>query len=192
MLSHNPSHKMNDFVNDIVKAINKLRKYASFWEWSDKSTKELEIINNLLDSMVLNGIRRYSNPQSVKDNWPDCTVDESGHSVAVEVTELVDEEIIKRCQRGEMVYRLWTDEGIVDKIKERIIEKDRKCFHGKLYNKVILVIHTDEPELIASRLFPVIIRGKFPFLRNIKEVFVICSYDPTYKGYPYHQISLGT
>jgi SAM-dependent MidA family methyltransferase len=184
---------MNDFVNDIVKIILRLRKSAAFWEWPDKSAKELEILKKLLNSMERDGIRHYRNPRSLKDNWPDCTIEnEFGNSIAVEVTELVDEEVIQRCQRGEAVYRLWTDENIVDEVKKRMIKKDRKSFHGNLYSKVILLIHTDEFELIASRLFPALDKGKFPILRNIEEVFVICSYDPETKNYPYHQIQFGT
>jgi len=184
---------MNDFVNDIVKIILRLRKSAAFWEWPDKSAKELEIVKNLLDSMERDGIKHYRNPRSLKDNWPDCTIEnESGNSIAVEVTELVDEEVIQRCQQGEAVYRLWTDEDIVDEVKKRLIGKDLKSFHGNLYSKVILVIHTDEFELIASRLFPALGKGEFPVLRNIEEVFVICSYDPKTKSYPYYQIPLGT
>ena len=148
-------------------------------------------MKDLLTSMTREGVNRYTNPRSVEDDWPDCAAeDEQGQLIAIEVTELVDEEAIQRSQRGQPVYRRWEDRDILNAVHSILLRKDQKSCHGSLYGRVILVIHTDEPELNARRLFPLIRSVRFPHLNNIKEAYIICSYDPFTETYPYCEIPL--
>ena len=181
---------MTDFAEELFITIaRKLRKHRSFWMWPIKSVMERGAVSDLLDSMHLDGDTRYWNPRSTGKDWPDCEVDdESGNVVAAEVTELVDEEAVRRAQRGEMVFSYWKDEQIVEQVSRILVHKDAKSYHGGLYGKVILVIHTDE--FTGSRLFPVVRGARFAGLQNIDEAFIIVSYDPYTGRYPWCEIPL--
>jgi hypothetical protein len=182
---------MANEIDYLLTIVRRIRRYASFWEWPNKAVKELGVVKDLLTSMNQAGIIHYKNPRPVKDDWPDCTVeDEQGQLIAIEVTELVDEEAIQRSQRGQPVYGRWEDRDILNAVHNILLKKDQKSCHGSLYASVTLVIHTDESELNARRLFPLIRSGRFPHLSNIKEAYIICSYDPFTETYPYCEIPL--
>jgi len=167
--------------------MSKLRKHRSFWLWTKKPVMERGIVRELLDSMHHDGDMRYQNVRSVNGDWPDCEVDdEFGNTVGVEVTELVDEEAVRKAQRGEMDFSYWTDDEIKDRVSGILAHKDLRSSHSGLYNKVILVIHTDQ--FTRSHLFPVIKNTKFTRLENIQEAFIIVSYDPETHTYPWCEI----
>jgi hypothetical protein len=177
------------FGNDMNEVIRRQRKYASYWDWPDKDVKEIGVVRDLLEAMCKRGDERYGQPNGVDDQWPDCIVkDASDRNIAVEVTELVDEEAVRICQKGERVYRRWRDEEVIDKLTAIMARKDKKANHGGLYAKVMLVIYTNEFELTSPRLMPILENRVFPGLTNIEEVYVICSYEPGPKTYPYTQL----
>jgi hypothetical protein len=92
----------------LLEKIRRVRKYASFFEWPDKKLKERSIVESLLNSMQLGGEAKYSEPIPSPDDPADCVVsDHDGRPVAVEVTELVSAEAIRRNQQGDNVYRQW-------------------------------------------------------------------------------------
>ncbi len=181
---------MSDIFDELISVVRKLRMHSSFWLWSKKPIMELGVVQDLLDSMRNDGDMRYRNARSVNGDWPDCEVDdEFGNTVAAEVTELVNEEAVRRVQRGEMDFSYWTDDEIKEKVGRILARKDLKSSHGGLYSKVILVIHTDE--FTHSRLFPVIRGTEFTRLENIQEAFIIFSYDSRTHTYPWCEIQFG-
>jgi hypothetical protein len=170
---------MSDLIDEIIRNLSRLRKHGSFWLWPKKPVVERGVVRELLNSMHHDGDMRYQNARSVNDDWPDCEVDDDlGNTVAVEVTELVDEEAIRTAERDEMDFSYQTDGEIKEKVSKILARKNLKSSHGGLYRKVILVIHTDE--FTHSRLFPVIRNTEFMRLENIQEAFIITSYDPSY------------
>jgi hypothetical protein len=178
---------MSEFIDELISIMGRLRKHRSFWLWPKKSVMELGIVRELLDSMHHDGDIRYRNARSVNADWPDCEVDDVvGNTVAAEVTELVDEEAVRRAQRDEIDFSYWRDDEIREQIGSILTRKDRKSSHGGLYSKVVLVIHTDE--FTHSHLFPIIRETKFTRLKNIQEAFIIVSYDPKTRTYPWCEI----
>ena len=178
---------MPDLIDEIIRNVSRLRKHGSFWLWPKKHVMERGIVQELLNSMQQDVDMRYRNVRSVNSDWPDCEVDdEFGDTIGVEVTELVDEETVRRAQRDEMDFSYRTDDEIKDQVRSILSRKDLKSSHGGLYSKVILVIHTDE--FTHSRLFPVIRSTKFTRLKNIQEAFIIVSYDPETRTYPWCEI----
>ena len=178
---------MSDFVDELISKVSRLRKHASFWLWPNKHEVERGVVQELLNSMRRDGDLRYRNARSVADDWPDCEVDdEHGNTVGVEVTELADEEAVRKGQRNEMDFSRWTDDQIKDQLSRILVRKNLKSSHGGLYCKVILVIHTDE--FTRLRLFPVIRETEFMRLENIQEAFIVASYDPETQTYPWYEI----
>ena len=162
-------------------AIQIRRKYAAFFDCPDKKLKEWDVVCELLRSMHASGDCRYlQKVESVHDVWPDCVIrDSAGVQVGVEITEFVDQNSVEMSERGMNVYREWSDQAVREKISQILRDKDRKAYHGGLYGKAILVIHTDEVELRSFRLFPILNASVFPRPENIDEAYLLCSYEPT-------------
>ncbi|MCE2484514.1 MAG: hypothetical protein J4F42_03295 [Desulfurellaceae bacterium] len=213
-----------------VERLEKIRRslqrgYATHFE-GPKDTPEERfivekfIVQELLRSMKSRGEEQYFGPvrpPSLGDP-PDCVVsDGDGKPVAVEVTEFVSEEAIKRNWRikrdpqktwRDSIYRRWEPNEVIEKIKRIIRKKDGKTFKGGPYAKKILLIFTDEDALISGRfeykkLFS---EQSFGPVDQIDEVYFLFSYvgeahpyyhrdNPLYdakfdQGYPYIKLSL--
>ena len=173
-------------ADELDAVIRKRRKYSAFFDWPDKKIKEWDVVCELLRSMRARGDYRYTNKvESVDDDWPDCVIrDVGGVQVGVEVTELVDQKAIEMCERGNNVYREWSDQAVREKVAQILNRKDEKAHHGDLYGKLILVIHNDEIDLPSFRLFPILDASPFLRTRNIDEAYIICSYEPKLDNAP--------
>ena len=162
--------------------------------------------------MHADGDHRYGGPvESVDDDPPDCVIrDSRGKQIGVEVTEFVDQDVVKICQqaKAEMAkiekaetekakiekalseYRDWTAVEVREKVEQILRDKDEKAYDRRLYRKIVLVIYTDEIVLRSPELFPML-AGAFPRSKNIAEAYFICSYEPPptlsddEKPYPY-------
>ena len=188
---------MADIGDELDAEIQNRRKYASFWECSDQKITEWDVVCELLRSMHANGDYRYKTAvESVDEDPPDCVIrDDAGIQVGVEVTEFVDQKVVKmnekhkKDEKAKNVYREWSDQAVCKKIAQILQSKDAKAQRWRgLYGKAILVIYTDETVLRSFELFP-ILDAHFPGPKNIDEAYFICSYEPGL-GYPYRRLNL--
>ncbi len=180
----------------LEKSIKHGRKSGSYWYYPVQWAEEYGVVKVLLEEMSKDGNESYYNPQPLNkdERWPDCVVkDQQGKSIAVEVTEFVDERVVGLNQRAkkdeDMCYRKWTDKAVVAKLTEIIRKKDTVS-HGGKYAGFILVIHCDEFALTSCILFPTLERTVFPQMKNIQKVFLICSHEPKLGGgrHPYREL----
>jgi hypothetical protein len=166
------------------------RKYANFFEAPTKKLKELWVSEEWLSTY---GVGHGYDEESLvasNDQWPDCEVKMySGGLCGIEVTELVDQECIERNENNQDVYRRWNDDGIVEAIEQRLKDKNTKS-HGGKYQKLIVLIHTDEVEITFDRGNKALEAHIFSGLKNINEAYLVYSYEPTYQQYPVTIIKL--
>ena len=175
-------------LKDIIK---KQRKYASWFEWPDKQIKEKGIIGKLFASMEQSGGCPYYNLRCSKKDPPDCIAeDEGGNLVGIEVTELVYEPAVRLNEKGEKVYALWNKEEVLSGLRQKLLEKDKKSFHGGPFAKLILVIHTAEPEIISEDYFTSLKDHVFPQTSQITESYFLYPYNPNIKRYPFAKLSI--
>ncbi|MGB8274002.1 MAG: hypothetical protein WCF16_01890 [Alphaproteobacteria bacterium] len=158
-------------------------------------------------------LRKFLHP-SGKTEPPDVTAkDRNGSSVAFEVRELVDqraiEENVRRFRRNNrrpsivrvgsrvehiwtQVYRSWTPATVLDELRGIIADKEDKlrgakrrgvCFDQ--FDRVILVIHTGEPDLDPDRYIEVVREHLFARPEHVHEAYLVFSYSPASQGYPY-------
>lgn len=175
------------------KFIKVQRKYASFSEWhkTEKSIKEIGVVESLLESLSGYGASSYQNLRASKSDPPDVIAETlEGATVGFEVRELVDQEAVELNERGESVYRDWTDSEVVKELQKIIDGKDSKKYIGGPFEKLILVIPTDEPVLTPRHLKPVLDRHEFRQPRQLHEVYLLFSYDPETNTYPYVRLRL--
>jgi hypothetical protein len=179
-------------VDLIFKARSRRRKYASFNEWPDKSIKEKSIVLDLLEAMTTqdedHGITRIC---AFQPDPPDCTgIDSDGKLVAFEVSELVDQDTILRNEYGHDDWKEWSEEELLEKIREVVKKKDAKKFHGGPYSKIILVIHTDEPLLRLTDCVSALAGQIVGQCRQITDCYLLMSYSPGLKSYPYFRLAV--
>ena len=102
--------------------------------------------------------------------------------MAFEVVELVSQEAVERNEKGEYVYRWWDPEDIRAKVGELLLHKDGKIFSGGPYANIAVVIHTDEPALIADDAREALAGVTFGPFRQLTRAYLMFSYMPG-KGY---------
>jgi hypothetical protein len=172
------------FLEEQLRQVQERKKrYASFFESTDKQTKEVGIVGTLLEAKEKaegpQGIRRL---RATASEFPDCeAVNAANKRVGYEVTELV-----KRVKRGrsDLARKEWSEDEVVAALNAQILRKDIRSF-GNDFAARILVIHTDEPLLLAShdQLIPLIEKKAFGPVRNLDEAYLLFSYWPGGGGY---------
>lgn len=170
--------------------LQKIRKYANFFEAPSKELKEKIVCEEWLNTFgAANGYNAES-LNTVSDEWPDCEVKtKSGELCGIEVTELVDSEAIRRNERGDEVYRTWSVQELREAIHERLEDKNIQS-HGGKYTRLILLLHTDEFEITFDSYSQEIEAFNFPRFDNIDEAYLVYSYDPNYENYPVSELNL--
>ncbi|MGE5624054.1 MAG: hypothetical protein ACM3ZT_00745 [Bacillota bacterium] len=174
-----------------------LRKYASFFEWPDKQTKELGIVESLHEALDENEVGWFGNldigPGSYKA--PDCVAHtQSKKLIAIEVTELVSKEAIEINQNAKSeykrVYKNWKVPEVADELRSRLLEKDKKRYYGGPYSDVVIVIHTDELTIDYETYKVALNEVSFGPFENITKAYLLFSYAPRVGYCPYIELNL--
>lgn len=180
-------------IDRIREFIKIQRKYASFFEWykREKGIKEFGVIKYLIASIAGQVPSYFHNLRASENDPPDCLAETAGGAlVGFEVREFVDQEAIELNERGEGVYRDWTNSEVIQELQKIIEEKDSKNYLGGPYEKLILVIPTAEPTLTHRELKPVLDAHKFDQTRQLHEAYLLFKYDPVTQTYPYIQLKI--
>jgi len=168
----------------LLKGLQAQRRYEGAFNWSDKRVKEHRGVRTLLEAMAAEGDTRFCNPRPSAVDPPDCVVDgPNGGFVGIEVTELVDEEVVRANEqaqeREDREIRLWRMGDVWARVAEIVKAKDSKPFSGAPYSMRLLLIQCDEPH-ITSPDFDVQQIGVMPVCTTsqIDEAYLLLSYHP--------------
>lgn len=183
----------DDLLKSLKQAGAKQRPYANFFWWHDRSPggrsiAECGAAKDLFTALGEAGLGAYRQPRPSGEVWPDCIADRAdGQIVAIEVTELVDSEVLE----GRASPRPWTATRLVDAIQNRVTEKDKRAFHGGRYAEVLLLIHTDEDYLQPVETIELIKNTSFRLTHgNLDRAFLLFSYWPALKACPVAELAL--
>jgi len=174
--------------------LHEQRKYAHFFEWPDKQLKERGVVECLLEGMQFNGLIPFSSLRvgPSPNQAPDCIAENNtGETVAIEVTEFVSSKAIEMNQRGKDVYRNWKPDEVVNELQNIITKKDEVKYFGGPYSKIVLVIHTDELVLDHEAYSTILSEAKFE-AQNIAEVYFLFSYRPQVETYSYVRLKVAS
>lgn len=190
---------------EIAKLMRDARKnsrgYADFFLWAiDRDLEELAIVRILEESLILNQKIFFTNPISRgrTNDPPDCeALNLQGERVAIEVTELVDNLAIhdykKAIKEGKATdWAEWTKSKFLHKLQVRITAKDNifKQLKGAPYSGgYFVVIHSDEMGLNSKTVLEYLTEHQF-LASNINRAFLLLSYDPSVRMYPYYELQL--
>jgi hypothetical protein len=183
--------------------MKKQRNTSAFWEvWSKqigvrrkKKIKEGGVMTDFLKTRKDLGLPSYPRVEACEDDPPDFVAyDQDGHSVAIEVTELVSQEAIQinlhASKPTEYVVRDWSQAEVIVALEEKLADKDRRRFKGGPYNEIHVVIHTDEYLIRPSEYVPLLNQMSFASRQQITRAFLLFSYDPYTAGYPLVELQL--
>jgi len=182
---------MRQDIERLLEIAARTRPYASFFEWPDKEQKELGVVEELINELKTREGWNLGNLRPHRPDPPDCVCkSEDGKTVAIEVSEVVCESAASRNARGEKVYRVWQPGELSEAISARLTEKDKKTFHGGPFDSIVVCLFTDEPALtheVASRELASQLFGP---LRQVSAAFLLFSYDPGTRTYPFIRLAL--
>ena len=165
--------------------IARQRKYAGFFAIGDKHATERTVVEELVTALRAAGIEDLPNFAAADKDPPDLVGETSaGGRVGIEVTEAVSQDAVHANAQGHAVYRHWSPGEFAELLAKRIAEKDTKVYLGGPFERLILCIHTDEPEISHERAMAEAARLTPVPLRQIHEVYLLLSYDPRSKRYP--------
>ncbi|GAA5133904.1 hypothetical protein [Thalassotalea piscium] len=174
------------------------RGYADFFTWSpDRDQEELGVVRALAETLALSG-EAYFDHIRIRgrgEDPPDCeAVNQLGQRVAIEVTELVDGEAIKAVKNSGNPYK-WADWSITkfeESVNHLIARKDSRFPYlkdGPYQGGYTVLLFTDEPMLSKKTVELYLASIVIVEPKNIDKVFLLLSYDPTLKSYPYFTLT---
>jgi hypothetical protein len=189
-----------ELIARIKEAISRSRGYADHFSWPlDRDLEEYGITQTFAKSLDANG-QLFFKLESLKSRGrgndpPDCEAEDlNGNRIGIEVTELVDPLTIEKLKNtGVYEWAEWDRVKLVRAIKQRLRAKDKPGkTKGGPYGNYVVVIHTDEPYLneafVTERLSGIC----FERARLVKRAFLLLSYDPAVKAYPYVELEFST
>jgi len=183
----------------IVKAARaKARGYSDFFGWPpDRDLEERGVVDLLLESLTVDGTNFFKDVSSRGrgNDPPDCdAIDFEGNRIAIEVTELVDPAAIRAYKQGhQYCWADWTRESFTAAIDERLTAKDRRFAALKdapYPGGYIVIIHTDEPLLLADTVARHLTGHTLRPAGNVTRAFLLLSYDPHRRRYPYFELAM--
>jgi len=177
------------FSENIYKNNQLPRKHATFYNSHDTKVKERGIVN-----LFFSKNNREVELEYCSSDPPDVVaIEHDSKKIAIEVTELVSEEAIKKQINGKSKEYLteilsWNKEKVVDNIDKIIVRKNElfsKCF-GQ-YDSSMLLIHTDEIDIQFEKLYEYLETYNCP-KNSFNEIFLFTSYDPRMRKYHTYQL----
>ena len=185
---------MFESIKLIKKGIEKSRLYASFFEWHDRDREEKGVVESLQESLQKNQQEFFENIRSRGrgNDPPDCEADLiSGGQVAIEVTELVSGEAIRCAKHGYLVHAVYTESDLIKRVNDGLVTKGgkRSNLKGGPYKQYVVVIYTNEHQISFEWASTVFSDQKF-CCPNIDKAFLLISYYPCLKMYPYVELKL--
>ena len=167
-----------------------MRKYAEFFEWRDREIKELGVCIELLESLNASLSLGLTDAHIHRPDPPDCACrDRAGRLIGVEVVEAVCTEAVRRSAKGEGVVRVWRAGEFGGLIQDLLESKDRKTYLGGPFDEIWVCVFTDEPMLTIEQVKADASNLTFPKLKQIARAFVLMSYDPISKSYPFTELA---
>jgi hypothetical protein len=174
----------------------KSRGYADFFGWrTDRDLEELGVLQSLAESMEVDGLLFFSQltGRGRPNDPPDCeAVNSNGQRIALEVTELVDEDAIRAFRAGRPYdWAEWKGEDFRASLSRLIAAKDNKYPDLKdppYDGGYVLVIFTDEPMLPKARVEQLLVGHCFETPKSIARTLLLLGYDPRFGRCPYFQL----
>lgn len=180
-------------LDNIRKSQDLPRKHADFFNWHNKETKERSICYKFTQYLFdVNG--EIFDSVSLGSDPPDCIAKTKNTEVGIEVVELVDQKAIEdqiRFKKHWVHQEAWTTKKLMGKLNLLIQSKNSPKNKAELlgkYERYIVLIHTDEPELMVQEFDALFRDNQIESTDLVTESYVLFSYDPKKRNYPVRRV----
>jgi len=189
-----------EIIARIKEAISRSRGYADHFSWPlDRDLEEYGIAQTLTESLNDSG-QLFFKRDSLKSRGrgndpPDCEAEDlKGNHIGIEVTELVDPLAIENLKKtGTYEWAEWDQAKLIRAIQNRLSAKDNPAnIKGGPYSVYVVIVHTDEPYLNKTFVTAQLSSISFKHNQLINRAFLLLSYDPEVKAYPYIELEFST
>jgi hypothetical protein len=189
---------MNELEHaEVVRVMCDVRKrargYAGFFGWGlDRDLEELGPVEELATALRKGGVVAFNNLhiRGRGQDPPDLeATDAVGQRVAIEVTELVDEDAIRAYKSGnQCAIAEWDKNKFLAKLRALLsgkVARHSKLKGGPYPGGYVIVVFTDEPALQADDVHAFLTGEVFGELRDGHRGYLLLSYSPAIQGYPH-------
>jgi len=186
----------NKFFEYVKKLKSRPRQRASYFEASDKKSKEMSVVNNLLQTEDSWGIKKLEFPMNDPPDVVGTT--ELGIQIGFEVTELVNQDanalearknkrlhdghrdFVPRKKQLDMEIQLideelqWNVDKILSLLKYTISKKDNKLANIRdEFEEIVLVVFSDENQIYHKNVIDALLAFNWEPPHNIDEIWLI-------------------
>jgi hypothetical protein len=152
------SIKGSNLKDQLMFAVLHARRYAGIFDWAEpdreraKRVKEQGIVDDFVQAFYRDA-SPYLRIESCEPPLPDCQgIDRIGRKTGFEVTELVDEEMIKwnKNKYNSYRYKEYSANDLFSATSSRLMDKNQKLKSARAgikaagYEKTIVILHCDE------------------------------------------------
>ena len=176
-----------EIARHLREEIARSRGYADFFESPlDSTIEERHIAQLVCNFLVHRGDIRAGQVSALDNDPPDAVcVTGDGLRIGIEVTELVDAEMVEKGRHLKKtglepthLMAIWTPESIAQELSRRVAAKDAKLAKAAgAYHRILLAIYTDEMMIdqATAQSAAVLCAASAKW---ISEVFLVLSYHP--------------
>ena len=174
----------------------KRRGYADFFGSEiNRDLEEQGVVNALAESLEINAALFFSDI-SIRgrgNDPPDLEArDTNGRRIAFEVTELVDGSAIQTHKSGRKYdFAEWSREKFLTSLTSLLNAKNKRFIKLKdapYHGGYVIVVFTDETALPRATVEAYLQGHTFSGISNVNKAFLLLSYDPLIKRYPYFEL----
>lgn len=157
--------------------MQKTRKHANYYDLSNKDTKESGIAIDfftLYEKLYGIACKHFNTCEDPPDI---CAIMDDDKHIAIEITELVNQQAIKYQINNDPKYGtelIWDSEKFEKQLRDIINGKERKIHgHTVKYDSVILLITTNEPKLEAKLIADYLQMTNIKSSSEFNEIFIM-------------------
>lgn len=186
-----------EILAEMRAALVKARGYADHFGWAtDRDLEEWSVARLLIEALDKDGLPSLTNlkRRGRPNDPPDCeALDFNGQRVAIEVTELVDADAIRKFKASRIHDPAeWTKDKFLHALTKLITSKEARFpnlkgqpygggYHVVIFTAESNISMTSVEEWLSGHCF----HKNTPDMR----VFIILSYKPEVKKYPYWELN---
>jgi hypothetical protein len=171
------------------------RPHAGHFSWeTDRALAEWGVFQEFTNALAHEGNLFFRDARHRGDgnDPPDCeAVSVDGERIGIEITELVDGRSIEAARLDKPYdWKDWKG-ALVPELQKLVHRKDKPGgVNGGPYSQYVLLIFSDEPWLERDHVERSRKEHSFDTAALITRAFLLLSYDPFLRRYPYYELRL--
>ncbi|MFB3082349.1 MAG: hypothetical protein ACE1Z4_02675 [Gammaproteobacteria bacterium] len=172
------------------------RPHAGHFSWeTDRPVAEAGVLKEFEEALAIDGQEFFSQVRhrGPGNDPPDCeAINNTGARIGIEITELVDPASAAAARAGKAYdWKDWKPDLIPTLDRIIRLKDSPAALKDPPYSEYVLLVHTDEPWMELDHTRQSLADHIFPATSLITKAYLLISYDPGEKRYPYIRLNIG-